>query len=331
MSVSGLAAAILVSNLPVAPTIVTEAMLQTAPPVEQQVPDPIATPATPETPPGAAPIDLSLPPAPDPDVESAGVVITGSRRSDADPLEPINADSFEATQAVDQAAVRPVAIAYKNTLPRPARDGLRNFFANLREPVVALNYLLQIKPGKAAETAGRFLINSTAGVAGLFDVARKKPFNLPRRPNGLANTMGYYGVRPGPFFYLPLIGPTTLRDSVGDLVDGLLLPTAVGKPFTGLTYTVPTTVIRALDRRVETDDELKRLNASPNPYVATREQYLQQRQQEIDNLHGRGRARPPGDAAQSTTVPDSGTLTEPAGTPNGREGGEPREVRLPYE
>src|SRR3546814_2444079 len=66
-----------------------------------------------------------------------------------------------------------------------------------------LAYMLQFKPGKAMETAGRFTINTTLGVAGLFDVAKRKPFFLPYRPNGLANVLGYYGVGPGPYMYLP--------------------------------------------------------------------------------------------------------------------------------
>lgn len=291
MGISALTIALLAANGAVAPMIPTEATLQIAEPAEQREADEPASPTDGGSSPGIATGDLVFPPAPvpEPDAESEGFVITGTPPSDADPLQPLNIEAFKATQKVDAAVVRPAAMAYKNGIPSPARDGLRNFFANLHEPVVAVNYLLQLKPGKALETAGRFLINSTAGVAGLFDVAKKKPFHLPRRPNGLANTMGYYGVRPGPFFYLPLIGPTTLRDSVGNLIDGLFLPTAVGKPFTGLTYTVPSTVVRSLDKRVRIDELVTETNASANPYVTTREQYLTRRQEEIDNLHSRRR------------------------------------------
>src|SRR3546814_16310736 len=79
--------------------------------------------------------------------------------------------------------------------------------------------MLQFKPGKAMETAGRFTINTTLGVAGLFDVAKRKPFFLPYRPNGLANVLGYYGVGPGPYLSLPIAGPPTLRDITGDTWD----------------------------------------------------------------------------------------------------------------
>src|SRR3546814_6026547 len=89
----------------------------------------------------------------------------------------------------------------------PVRDGLGNALRNISEPVNFLNFLLQFKIGKAAETLGRFVVNTTFGVGGLVDVAKTKPFNLPYRRNGFANTLGFYGVEPGPYFYLPLVGP----------------------------------------------------------------------------------------------------------------------------
>ncbi len=300
MSVSVAASALLAAQMPLAATLGAD--VPPVPVVEPSVGDPawdrmVFAPAPDPTAPTVAattPADWTFAPAPSPTLSgdevvaepvADGVVITGRGADAADPLAAVNEESFKATQAVDQAAVRPAAMAYKSALPRPARDGLRNFFANLREPVVAINYLLQLKPGKAAETVGRFVINSTAGVAGLFDVAKKEPFRLPRRPNGLANTLGYYGVKTGAYFYLPLVGPTTVRDAAGDLIDGLFLPVAVGKPFTSLTYTLPANIVRSLDRRVETDAAVARLNASPDPYRATRDLYLLEREQEIERLH----------------------------------------------
>jgi len=154
--------------------------------------------------------------------------------------------------------------------------------------VAFVNFLLQLKPGRALETAARFTVNSTVGVAGVIDVAKNKPFHLPRRPNGLGNTLGYYGVGPGPFLFLPLVGPTTVRDLIGGGIDRLLLPTAIGEPFDKMYYTVPTSVVATLDRRVEIDEELNRLRSeSADPYAAFRENYLRKRQDAIDELHGR--------------------------------------------
>lgn len=97
----------------------------------------------------------------------------------------------------------------------PIRSGLRNFRFNLHEPIVCVNFLFQHKVGKAGETLARFAINSTIGVAGVFDMAKRRTFRLPRRRNGFGDTMGFYGVKPGPYFFLPLIGPTTARDLLG--------------------------------------------------------------------------------------------------------------------
>jgi phospholipid-binding lipoprotein MlaA len=188
-----------------------------------------------------------------------------------------------------------------------------NALRNLTEPVNFLNYLLQFKIGKAAETLGRFAINSTFGVGGLFDVAKKTPFNLPYRRNGFANTLGFYGVEPGPFFYLPLFGATTLRDMAGNGLDMLVLPTAIGKPFNRTAYAVPTTVVRALNDRIERDAEIERLQQqSLDPYVETRTLYLEMRQREIDALRGRVpavTAVPPVEPAvpQADTFPDQET------------------------
>jgi phospholipid-binding lipoprotein MlaA len=237
-------------------------------------------------PPPLPPADA--PPGDEPDPSSAGsdeIIVNGVNRSTpGDPLEVVNEQSYEVTQALDKAVVGPAASAYKAVLPKPVRSGLRNFFNNLAEPIVFLNYLLQLKPGRGAETVGRFAINSTIGVAGLVDVAKKRPFNLPLRRNGFANTLGYYGVKPGPFLYLPLIGPTTIRDLFGLGLDRLVLPTAVGKPFNQPAYAIPASIIGSLDYRVEYDAELKKVREADNPYAASRARYLKSRQAEIDAL-----------------------------------------------
>ena len=230
-----------------------------------------------------------LPAGPDASADQAAIVVEAERHAPAgDPLEHVNETSFAATQAVDRALVGPVASGYKQVIPEPIRNGLRNVLNNLHEPVVLLNFLIQMKPGKASETLGRFAINSTLGAAGLFDMAKRPAFNLPRRPNGFADSLGYYGVKPGPYLFLPLVGPTTLRDLVGGGADRLVLPLALGKPFTQPAYTIPTAIVSALNRRVEIDENLRHLREqAPDPYAALRKFYLQKRQDEIDDLRGR--------------------------------------------
>jgi phospholipid-binding lipoprotein MlaA len=223
------------------------------------------------------------------------IVITGRREPAGDPLRKVNAEAFAVTQKVDDNVVGPVARTYKKAVPSPIRKGIHNFLYNLREPIVFLNFMLQLKPGKAAETVGRFAINTTVGAAGFVDMAKRKPFHLPRRSNGFANTLGYYGVKNGPFLFLPLVGPTTVRDLLGGAVDRLVLPVGVGSPFTSATYSVPAGVLGALDHRSEFDQTLKDLHDnSPDPYAATRAFYLNRRQAEIDQLRGRVEGDPAG-------------------------------------
>lgn len=226
------------------------------------------------------------------------VVVLGRRPSSTDPLERVNEQSFKAIQAVDGAVVAPLARGYKKGVPKSVRRGIHNFLDNVQEPIVFLNYLLQLKPGKAVETLGRFAINTTVGIAGVVDGATKKPFNLPHRPNSLANTLGYHGVGPGPYLFLPLIGPTTVRDLFGTAADRLVLPTTVGAPFNRSYYAIPTNVLSALDYRVAFDETLTELHNASDPYAATRKNYLARRKAEIDRLHS-----PKWRARHSATAP----------------------------
>jgi phospholipid-binding lipoprotein MlaA len=228
-------------------------------------------------------------------VRQNDIVITGRRETAGDPLRAVNAESFAVTQKVDATLVGPAARTYKKSVPGPVRKGIHNFLYNLREPIVFLNFMLQLKPGKAAETVGRFAVNTTVGAVGILDIAKRKPFHLPRRSNGFANTLGYYGVANGPFLFLPLVGPTTVRDLLGGAVDRLVLPVSVGSPFTSLSYSVPAGVLGTLDHRSEFDQTLKDLHKnSPDPYAATRAFYLNRRQAEIDQLRGRVAGDPTG-------------------------------------
>jgi len=226
-----------------------------------------------------------LEPGAEPNSSNDIVVSSQSRKSRADPLAGANAVSFAAVQAVDQAVIEPAAKGYEKALPEPVRDGVHNALYNLREPVIAVNFLLQHKVGKAGETLARLAINSTLGVAGLFDFARRKPFRLPHRANGFGNTLGFYGVGPGPYMFLPLWGPMTARDFTGAVLDRMTLPLMIGGSLSNPVYTVPLIVLSTLDRRLVNDERMTRLREGPiDPYVATREDYLRRRRAEIDAL-----------------------------------------------
>jgi phospholipid-binding lipoprotein MlaA len=210
------------------------------------------------------------------------------RHAPGDPFEKFNRHMFGIQQSLDRAILRPAAMGYQHIVPKFIRLGLRHFFSNLGEPVIFANFVLQGKPKSAARTAVRFLINSTIGVGGTIDVAKSKAVELPHRPNGLGDTLGFYGVKPGPYIFLPLVGPSDLRDFFGNQADGAFLPIVVGKPFYQLEYQIPKAVLTGLDERAEADTDFRALLADAlDPYATLRSVYLQDRAGEIAALKGK--------------------------------------------
>ncbi len=133
-----------------------------------------------------------------------------------DPAEPTNRKIFSANQYVDRNALKPVAESYKEYVPGGARRGIHNFVNNLAEPGIAVNDVLQGNLARAWNTTQRFAVNSTVGGAGLFDVA--SGWDLPRHQADFGQTLGVWGVAPGPKVQLPLFGPSDVRDATGQVV-----------------------------------------------------------------------------------------------------------------
>ncbi|QKG70461.1 MlaA family lipoprotein [Erythrobacter mangrovi] len=215
------------------------------------------------------------------------IVVTGGT-PEGDPAQQFNAATFETVQKIDEAVVAPLAEAYDEGVPKPIRSGLRNFLRNLGEPINFLNFMLQLKPGRAMKSLGRFAINTTIGVAGLFDPASKAPFKLKHESNGLANTLAFYGVGPGPYLYLPFIGSTTVRDLFGRVVDLSIIPAVAGKPFNQPVYAISAGALNSLESRILIDEQIEAVrDQCGDAYSATRDIYLIGRQLEIDGLRGR--------------------------------------------
>ena len=142
----------------------------------------------------------------------------------SDPLQAVNRGMFSVDSTVNRIVAGPTRIlGTVKWIPRPVRHGLFNAFENLEEPATLANDLMQRKVKRAGETTARFAVNLTIGLAGVIDVADK--FGLKRTREDFGQTLAVYGVGPGPYFYVPLSGPTTLRDSVGGFVDGYFSPT----------------------------------------------------------------------------------------------------------
>jgi phospholipid-binding lipoprotein MlaA len=146
----------------------------------------------------------------------AGCATTGGG-DPRDPIEPLNRVVFEFNDKVDIYALKPIAQGYNAVLPQPVRTGIRNFFANLRDPWIGVNNLLQGKIDWALSDMFRFIANSTFGIAGVFDIA--SDMGMEKHNEDFGQTLGRWGVESGPFLVLPILGPSTLRDGLGLVVD----------------------------------------------------------------------------------------------------------------
>ncbi len=200
-----------------------------------------------------------------------------------DPLELFNRFSFSFNLALDTLVIRPVAVTYRFLLPREARDAVRNVLRNLRSPVVLANDLLQGEWQRAETTLVRFLVNSTVGVLGLFDVAAD--WGYAHHDEDFGQTLAVHGV--GEVFYLviPVLGPSSARDGVGFLVDIYLDPlTYVANNNDAEDLLLARTGTAGIDtrsRNIEALDDLKR--DSIDFYARMRSLYRQRRANEIAN------------------------------------------------
>ena len=150
---------------------------------------------------------------PEPDRNASKSAIAGI---DAfDPWEPFNRKVFKVNKAFDDAVFKPAARGYVRVVPQPVRRGVGNVINNLKQPVVAINALLQGKPKQAGHAVGRFLMNSTVGVAGIFDVASKA--HVPYHENDFGQTFALWGWDRSRYLVIPLLGASTVRDTTGRL------------------------------------------------------------------------------------------------------------------
>lgn len=243
------------------------------------------------------------------------LVATAARAapSSDDPDERMNRVGFAIYEALDRELIRPAALAYQRALPGPVQRGIEHVLTNLHEPVVAVNDLLQGRFRKARSAVIRFAINSTDGVLGVFDVAAK--LGVPPHDNGFALTLGRAGVKPGPFLFIPIAGPTTLRDAIGNGVDDLMDPLQwfVGTRLASIVLT--RTVVSGLDQRASADAGLQALVAdATDPYATIRSVYLQNQQARIED-------RPPGAAPVLPTFDEDSAPAEQPTVSLGFDGG----------
>ncbi|MDP1707942.1 MAG: VacJ family lipoprotein [Gammaproteobacteria bacterium] len=190
-----------------------------------------------------------------------------------DPLEGFNRAMYGFNETVDKALIKPLAVGYETAIPQPARTGVGNFFNNLAYPIVIINSFLQGKFEQGAEDLQRFIYNSTFGLAGLIDIAT--PMGLEANNEDFGQTFGYWGFGRGYYLVLPFFGPSTVRDGIGLYVDAQF---DLLQHHSDVAERNQLWAIKIIDRRARFLGAERVLEAAAlDPYVFTREAYLQRR------------------------------------------------------
>ncbi|MEX0738138.1 MAG: VacJ family lipoprotein [Pseudohongiella sp.] len=197
--------------------------------------------------------------------------VSAQQAPEYDPFEPVNVKVHAFNDYVDRKLLRPVANGYIRYVPLFARQGVSNFFSNINNISVLANNLLQFKLEDAANDTGRLMFNTSMGIGGLFDVASWVGF--AKNDEDFGQTLGYWGVPAGPYIVLPLFGPSTVRDGFGFATDTFTNPLNYRED---VMLRNAAFVLQQVDRRVDamSVDSLM----SGDPYIFTREAYLQQRE-----------------------------------------------------
>ena len=200
-----------------------------------------------------------------------------------DPFEPVNRAIFSFNNVADRIVLEPIAKGYKK-LPSPLQSGINNFLSNLRAPLVVVNQLLQGQGDNAIQSSGRFIVNSTVGLFGLFDVAEK--IGLEEKEEDYGQTLATWGVGDGFYIVLPLFGPSNLRDTTGMVLTMMTDPINAYAVSEGEAWLVPMrTAANAVDQRSQIIDEVNALrDNSVDYYAAVRSSYYQNRIAAINNV-----------------------------------------------
>lgn len=202
----------------------------------------------------------------------------GDQIEDAD--EARNRAAHETNIALDRALLDPAATAYGTAVPEPLRDGVSNFASNLNQPGYVVNNLLQLRLGDAAQNTLRFALNSTLGVAGLFDVATA--LGVPSEETDFGETLHIFGVGEGDYVVHPVLGPSTTRDTIGMVVDYAMNPLRHHINAPESSYVTGASIASGLNSRYQFDSTIDSiLYESADSYAQLRSLYLQQRRFEL--------------------------------------------------
>jgi phospholipid-binding lipoprotein MlaA len=198
----------------------------------------------------------------------------------ADPWEPFNRAMYTFNDRLYFWVLKPVAQGYNVVVPEPARVSVSNFFSNLRAPIRLVNCVLQANPIGAATELFRFMINSTVGLAGLFDPAGGEEINLKRQDVDLGQTLGFWGMGQGIYIVWPIMGPSSLRDTAGIVGDYFLYPISYLDPWYVWSAVRGYEVENEVSLRIGDYEAIK--EAAIDPYIAFRDAYVQYRLNKVE-------------------------------------------------
>lgn len=205
---------------------------------------------------------------------------TPPENKQADSLEGWNRGTYAFNDTLDKAVIKPIAKGYRKVTPQPVNESITNFFSNINDIGVAVNDLLQLKLLQGGMDLSRFLVNTTVGVGGFFDVAKK--INLPKHNEDFGQTLGFWGVPSGTYLVLPFFGPSSPRDTVGLVGDALLNPLTYVSVFGGAAANAATTgskMLEVTDTRSDILSSEKVLDeAAVDRYDFIKNAYMQQRE-----------------------------------------------------
>jgi phospholipid-binding lipoprotein MlaA len=223
---------------------------------------------------------------------------------DNDPLEGLNRGIFEFNRVVDGVLIKPIAQIYRGVLPQQAQDSVRSFLRNLRTPMILANDVLQGDMDRAGTTISRFLVNTTLGILGVFDVAAQ--LGIPFHDEDFGQTLGVWGVGEGFYLVLPILGPSNPRDLVGSATEWFLDPVNIyfdHKDWDGLPYV--RAGLAGIDARARSIDVLEELErTSLDYYAAIRSLYRQQRDAAILNNKSADDPKAPSLTKAQVSLPD---------------------------
>lgn len=228
-----------------------------------------------------------------------------------DPLEKLNRGMWAVNQGADKVVIKPVTKVYRAIAPRPVRQGVSNVFNNLTEPWSFVNNLLQGKGQRAGRNMARFVINSTIGIAGLWDPASR--LGARPAPEDFGQTLAVWGVKSGPYLVLPLLGPSTMRDGVGSVVAAYADPVkyAINQADVDVWYKrgyLAAYIINTRCDLIESGGDAF-LESSLDPYASARSAYIQIRTAEIADQDDQGGVAP---AANGVPAPGGNAATTPS-------------------